>query len=119
STPCPALRPDTVHFDPPFGSQTVKEGLTLLGAASTAILTEPLLPLVSQTQIAKCTVVPGSTVLLVARVFTLRQSVALGAGLVDLVGVGVAGLVGWGVGGGGGGGVRGARRARGRERGAG
>jgi len=33
----------------------------------------------------------------VARVFTLRQSVALGGGLVDLVGVGVAVLVGVGV----------------------
>jgi len=97
STCCPALRPDTVHFDPPFGSQTVKEGLTVFGVASTSILTVPLLPLVSQTQIAKCTVVPGSTVLLSARVRTLMQSVALGGGVVVLVGVGVADLVGVGV----------------------
>ena len=97
STWCPALRPDTVHRDPPVGSQTMKEGLTLLGAASTSILTEPLLPLVSQTQIAKCTVVPGSTVLLLLRVRTVRQSVALGGGVVVLVGVGVALLVGVGV----------------------
>jgi len=98
STWCPALRPDTVHLDPPVWSQTMKEGLTLLGAASTSILTEPLLPLVSQTQIAKCTVVPGSTVLLLPRVRTLRQSVALGGGVVLLLGVGVADLVGVGVG---------------------
>ena len=52
STWSPALRPDTVHFDPPAGSQTVKVGLTLLGLASTAILAEPFLPLVSHTQIA-------------------------------------------------------------------
>lgn len=94
---CPALRPDTVHFVPPFGSHTMKEGLTLLGAASTSILTEPLLPLLSQTQIPKCTVVPGSTVLLLPRVATVMQSAALGGGVVDLVGVGVADLVGVGV----------------------
>jgi len=94
----PALRPDTVHRDPPVWSQTVKEGLTLFGVASTSILTEPLLPLVSQTQIAKCTVVPGSTVLLLPRVRTVMQSVALGGGVVvELLGVGVALLVGVGV----------------------
>src|SRR5215472_8214021 len=97
STWCPALRPDTVHLDPPVWSQTMKEGLTLLGAASTSILTEPLLPLVSQTQIAKWTVVPGSTVLLLPRVRTVMQSVALGGGVVLLLGVGVALLVGVGV----------------------
>src|SRR5215467_5513396 len=97
STCCPALRPDTVHFDPPFGSHTVKVGLTVFGVASTPILTVPLLPLVSQTQIAKCMVVPGSTVLLVPRVRTVMQSVALGGGVVVLVGVGVADFVGVGV----------------------
>jgi len=96
-TACPALRPDTSHVDLPVAWQTVKVGLTPFRAEPTVIFAVPPLPLVSQTQMATCTVVPGCTVLLPPRVCTLRQSVAEGGGVVVLVGVGVAVDVGVGV----------------------
>jgi hypothetical protein len=63
STFAPASRPPTVQVDLPDGEQTENVGLRLLGLADRLILAVPPVPLVSQTQIAYPTVVPGSTAL--------------------------------------------------------
>jgi hypothetical protein len=94
---CSVLRPDTVQVDLPAVWHTVKVGLTPLRVEPTLSFAVPSVPLVSQTQMAKCTVVPGCTVLLPPRTCTLRQSVPEGGGVVVLLGVGVGVDVGVGV----------------------
>jgi hypothetical protein len=77
-------------MDLPDGTQTEKVGDTLLGDADNVILAVPLVPLLSQTQMAYLTVVCGSTELTLLRVWTFRHKVPLGAGVVgEVVGVGV------------------------------
>ena len=102
STCCPLLSPPTLHSDLPDGTQTEKVGDTLLGDADSLILAVPLVPLLSQTQMANLTVVCGSTELTLLRVWILRHRVPRG-GLVGVVvgigvGVGVAVDVSVGVG---------------------
>jgi hypothetical protein len=87
---CPAVRPVTVHVDWPAGWQTEKVGSRLLGSASSETVAVPPVPLVSQSTMSNCTVLPRSTVL-PPTVCTLRQSVAVGAVLVG-VGVGDVGV---------------------------
>ena len=97
STCCPLLSPPTLHTDLPDGTQTEKVGDTLLGDADSLILAVPLVPLLSQTQMANLTVVCGSTELTPLRVWIFRHRVP-GAGFVGVgVGVGVAVFVGVGV----------------------
>jgi hypothetical protein len=96
STCCPALSPPTEQSDVPLVAQTEKVGLSELGDVVSVILALPLVPLVSQTQMAYPTVVPGSTALTLLRVCTVRQSVPVG-GVGVLVGVEVGVLVGVGV----------------------
>lgn len=94
-------------MDLPVGWHTENVGDTRFGLASSETVAEPFEPLVSQTKMANCTVVAGSTDVAPPSVCTLRQSVPLGGGGV-LVGVGVGegvGVVGVGVGDGAGDGV--------------
>jgi hypothetical protein len=84
-------------MDLPDGTQTVKVGDTLLGDADNVILAEPLVPLLSQTQMAYLTVVCGSTELTLLRVWIFRHKVP-GRDVGVVVGVGVAVDVGVGVG---------------------
>ena len=89
-TCCPALSPPIVQSDLPDGAQTVKVGDTLLGDADSVILAVPLVPLLSQTQMAYLTVVCGSTELTLLRVWTSKHKVPGGrVGVVVGVGVGV------------------------------
>ena len=67
-TCCPALSPPILQSDLPDGAQTVKVGDTLLGDADSVILAVPLVPLLSQTQMAYLTVACGSTELTLSRV---------------------------------------------------
>ena len=98
-TCCPALSPPTLQADLPDGTQTVKVGDTLLGDADTVILAVPLVPLLSQTQMANLTVVCGSTALTLLRVWTSKHRVPGGrVGVVVGVGVGVDVCVGVAVG---------------------
>jgi hypothetical protein len=86
-----------LHTDLPDGTQTEKVGDTLLGDADRLILAVPLVPLLSQTQMANRTVACGSTELTPSRVWIFRHRVP-GAGFVGVgVGVGVAVFVGVGV----------------------
>jgi len=87
-----------LQSDLPDGTQTVKVGDTLLGDADSVILAVPLVPLLSQTQIAYLTVVCGSTELTLSRVWILRHKVPSGGFVGVVVGVGVAVDVGVGVG---------------------
>ena len=98
-TCCPALSPPTLQSDLPDGAQTVKVGDTLLGDADSEILAVPLVPLLSQTQMAYLTVVCGSTELTLLRVWIFKHKVPGGrVGVVVGVGVGVDVRVGVGVG---------------------
>jgi len=98
-TCCPALSPPTLQSDLPDGAQTVKVGDTLLGDADSEILAVPLVPLLSQTQMAYLTVVCGSTELTLLSVCTVKHKVPGGrVGVVVGVGVGVDVRVGVGVG---------------------
>ena len=56
-TCCPALSPPILQSDLPDGAQTVKVGDALLGDADSVILAVPLVPLLSQTQMAYLTAV--------------------------------------------------------------
>jgi hypothetical protein len=86
-----------LQLDVPDDGQTENVGVTLLGDADSVTLAVPLVPLLSQTQMAYLTVVCGSTELTLSRVWTLRHRVP-GGGVVEvLVGVGVAVDVGVGV----------------------
>jgi hypothetical protein len=87
-----------VQRDLPDGTQTEKVGDTLLGDADSVILAVPLVPLLSQTQMAYLTVVCGSTELTLLRTWIFRHKVPGGGVVGVLVGVGVA--VDVGVGGG-------------------
>lgn len=90
STCCPALSPPTLHSDLPDGTQTENVGDTLLGDADSLILAVPLVPLLSQTQMANLTVVCGSTELTPPRVWIFRHKVPGGGFVGVVVGVGVA-----------------------------
>jgi hypothetical protein len=99
------LSPSTLQLDLPDGTQTVKVGDTLFGDADNVILAEPLVPRLSQTQIAYLTMVCGSTELTLLRVWIFRHKVpcgdvgvAVGVGVAVDVGVGVDVWVGVGVG---------------------
>ena len=94
---CPLLSPPTLHSELPDGTQTEKVGDTLLGDADSLILAVPLVPLLSQTQMANLTVVCGSTELTPLRVWTFRHRVPGGGFVWVVVGVGVAVFVGVGV----------------------
>jgi hypothetical protein len=88
-----------LQSDLPDGAQTVKVGDTLLGDADSVILAVPLVPLLSQTQMAYLTVVCGSTELTLSRVWIFKHKVPGGrVGVVVGVGVGVDVRVGVGVG---------------------
>ena len=87
-----------MQTDLPDGTQTEKVGDTLLGDADSLILAVPLVPLLSQTQMANLTVVCGSTELTSPRVWIFRHRVPGGAVVGVVVGVGVAVDVGVGVG---------------------
>jgi len=90
STCCPALSPPILQSDLPDGTQTEKVGETLLGDADSLILAVPLVPLLSQTQMANLTVVCGSTELTPPRVWIFRHKVPGGGFVGVVVGVGVA-----------------------------
>lgn len=90
---CPALRPGTVHLDVPDAAQTENDGLKLAGFADSVTLTVSPVPLVTQTQMAYRTVVPGSTALTPLSVCNLMHSVPGGGEVVGVV-VGVAVEVG-------------------------
>jgi hypothetical protein len=62
------LSPPTLQLDLPDGTQTEKVGDTLLGDADSLIFALPLVPLLSQTQMANLTVLCGSTELTSSRV---------------------------------------------------
>jgi len=79
-----------LHSDLPDGTQTVKVGETLLGEADSLILAVPLLPLLSQTQMANLTVACGSTEPASPRVWIFRHKVPGGGFVGVVVGVGVA-----------------------------
>ena len=99
-TCCPALSPPTLQSDLPDGAQTVKVGDTLLGDADSVILAVPLVPLLSQTQMAYLTVVCGSTELTLLRVWISKHKVPggrVGVGVGVGVGVDVGVEVGVGV----------------------
>ena len=98
STCCPELSPPTLQSDLPDGTQTEKVGDTLLGDADSLILAVPLVPLLSQTQMANLTVVWGSTELTSSRVWIFRHKVPSGVFVGVGVGVGVGVRVGVGVG---------------------
>jgi hypothetical protein len=88
-----------LQSDLPDGAQTVKVGDTLLGDADSVTLAVPLVPLLSQTQMAYLTVVCGSTELTLLRVWTFKHKVPGGRVRVGVgVGVGVDVRVGVGVG---------------------
>jgi hypothetical protein len=89
-----------LQSDLPDGTQTEKVGDTLLGDADNLILAVPLVPLLSQTQMANLTVVCGSTELTSPRVWTFMHKVPSGVfvGVGVGVGVGVDVRVGVGVG---------------------
>ena len=89
-----------MQSDLPDGTQTENAGDTLLGDADSLILAVPLVPLLSQTQMANLTVVCGSTELTLPRVWIFRHKVPGGGfvGVVVGVGVGVGVFVGVGVG---------------------
>ena len=57
-----------MQLDLPDGTQTEKVGDTLLGDADSLIFALPLVPLLSQTQMANLTVLCGSTELTSPRV---------------------------------------------------
>jgi len=84
------LSPPTLQSDLPDGTQTEKVGETLLGDADSLIFAEPLVPLLSQTQMANLTVVCGSTELTPPRVWIFRHKVPVGGFVGVVVGVGVA-----------------------------
>ena len=90
STCCPALSPATLQSDLPDRTQTEKVGETLLGDAESLILAVPLLPLLSQTQMANLTVACGSTEPGSPRVWIFRHKVPGGGFVGVVVGVGVA-----------------------------
>lgn len=92
STRCPSLSPPTLQSDLPDGTQTEKVGDTLLGEVDSLILALPLVPPLSQTQMANLTVVCGSTELTPSRVWIFRHKVP-GGGVVGLI-VGVGETVG-------------------------
>ena len=98
STCCRALSPPILQSDLPDGTQTEKVGETLLGDADSLILAVPLVPLLSQTQMANLTVVCGSTELTPPRVWIFRHKVPGGGFVGVVVGVGVAVAVRVGVG---------------------
>jgi hypothetical protein len=98
STCCPAFSPATLQSDLPDGTQTEKVGETLLGDADSLILAVPLLPLLSQTQMANLTVACGSTEPALPRVWIFRHKVPGGGFVGVVVGVGVAVAVRVGVG---------------------
>jgi len=98
STCCPALSPPSLQSDLPDGTQTEKVGETLLGDADSLILAVPLVPLLSQTQMANLTVACGSTELTPPRVWIFRHKVPSGGFVGVVVGVGVAVAVRVGVG---------------------
>jgi hypothetical protein len=79
-----------LQSDLPDGTQTEKVGETLLGDADSLILAVPLVPLLSQTQMANLTVVCGSTELTPPRVWIFRHKVPGGGFVGVVVGVGVA-----------------------------
>ena len=79
-----------MQSDLPDGTQTEKVGDTLLGDADSLILAVPLVPLLSQTQMANLTVVCGSTELTPPRVWIFRHKVPGGGFVGVVVGVGVA-----------------------------
>jgi hypothetical protein len=83
------LSPPTVQSDLPDGTQTEKVGDTLLGDADSVIFAVPLVPLLSQTQMAYLTVVCGSTELTLLRVWIFRHKVPGGGVVGVVVGVGV------------------------------
>ena len=87
-----------MQSDLPDGTQTEKVGETLLGDADSLILAVPLVPLLSQTQMANLTVVCGSTELMPPRVWIFRHKVPGGGFVGVVVGVGVAVAVRVGVG---------------------
>jgi hypothetical protein len=84
------LSPPTLQSDLPDGTQTEKVGETLLGDAESLILAVPLLPLLSQTQMANLTVECGSTEPTLPRVWIFRHKVPSGGFVGVVVGVGVA-----------------------------
>jgi hypothetical protein len=90
SSTCPVLTL-VVHLVVPDVAQTENAGLTLFGFADSVTLTLPV-PLVSQTQMAYRTFVPGSTALTPSSVCILMHSVP-GGGLFVGVGVGVGVVV--------------------------
>ena len=90
STCWPALSPATLQLDRPDGTQTEKVGETLLGDADSLILAVPLVPLLSQTQMANLTVACGSTEPTPPRVWIFRHRVPSGGFVGVVVGVGVA-----------------------------
>jgi len=94
STCCPALRL-AVHLVVPDVAQTENAGATLFGFADSVTLTLPL-PLVSHSQMAYRTFVPGSTALTPSSVCILMHSVPGGGEVVGVV-VGVGVGVGVGV----------------------
>ena len=87
-----------MQSDLPDGTQTEKVGDTLLGDADSLILAVPLVPLLSQTQMANLTVACGSTELTPPRVWIFRHKVPSGGFVGVVVGVGVAVAVRVGVG---------------------
>jgi hypothetical protein len=93
---CPASRPLTVHLVVPDAAQTENAGLKLAGFVDSVTLTVSPVPLVTQTQMAYRTVVPGSTALTPLSVCILMHSVPGGGEVVGVV-VGVAVEVGVGV----------------------
>jgi len=79
-----------LQTDLPDGTHTEKVGDTLLGDADSLILAVPLVPLLSQTQMANLTVVCGSTEPTSPRVWIFRHKVPGGGFVGVVVGVGVA-----------------------------
>jgi len=79
-----------LQLDLPDGTQTEKVGDTLLGDADSLIFAVPLVPLLSQTQMANLTVVCGSTELTPPRVWIFMHKVPGGGFVGVVVGVGVA-----------------------------
>lgn len=85
---CPTVSPATLQVARPAGWHTVKTGDNLRGLAERLIFALPLVPAVSQTQIAYRAWVPGATEPPLSD-WTDRHRCAVGGGGVVFVGVGV------------------------------